>query len=119
MANRNLTLEELAKANLLLREIRARLDVLGGSDADLLFAYRRKIAKELSYDERSKPMVRRKLKALKRKEQGGICPLCGKPLPEKYTVLDRINAADGYTPGNTRLIDEGCDRRVQAERVFK
>jgi RNA polymerase-binding transcription factor DksA len=119
MANRNLTLEELEKANELLRETRARLTALAGDDADLLFAYRRKIAKELSYDERSKPLVRRKLKALKRKEQGGICPLCGKPLPEKYTVLDRLNAADRYTPGNTRLIDEGCDRRVQAERAFK
>ncbi len=119
MANRNLTPGELEKANVLLHEVRYRLGALADGDPDLLFAYRRKLAKELSYDERSKPMARRKLKVLKRKEQGGICPLCGKPLPEKYTVLDRVRAAEGYTAENTRLIDEGCDRLVQAERGFK
>jgi hypothetical protein len=44
------------------------------SEADsvlLLFAYRRKIVKELGYDERGKPGVRAKLKALKWGQQGG------------------------------------------------
>jgi UTP:GlnB (protein PII) uridylyltransferase len=58
MPNRQLTKEELQMANRLLTEIRARLDALAGGDADLLFAYRRKISKELGYDERSKPMLR-------------------------------------------------------------
>jgi hypothetical protein len=119
MANRNLTDVELANANALLGEIRVRLVVLAGSAPDLLFAYRRKIAKELSYDERKKPMLRRKLKAQKRAQQAGVCPVCFKPLPEKYAVLDRITAAAGYTPENTRLIHAECDRQVQAERRYR
>jgi len=118
MPNRRLTKEELQKANDLLGEIRARLDALSGHDSDLLFAFRRKVAKELGYDERSKPMARRKLKIQKRKDQGGMCPICSKPLPEKYTVLDRVNAAAGYTVENTRLIHEQCDRIVQHERGY-
>ena len=118
MGNRILSPEELAFANKLLATIRASLNELAGSDAELLFAYRRKIAKELQYDERSSPKVRRKLKAEKRKAQGGICPLCKHPLPEKYTVLDRLQAAGGYTPENTRLICEKCDRDVQAKRGY-
>ncbi len=118
MPNRILTPDELEEANALLRDIRTRLSALAGDDLDLLFAYRRKIFKELGYDERSKPMLRRKLKAQKRKEQGGLCALCSKPLAEKYAVLDRISAAAGYTPENTRLIHEKCDRLVQAERRY-
>jgi hypothetical protein len=45
---------------------------LFGEDRELLFAYRRKVYKELICDERDKPMVRRRLKSLKREEQGGI-----------------------------------------------
>jgi DNA repair exonuclease SbcCD ATPase subunit len=118
MPNRQLTREELQMANDLLAEIRARLDTLAGGDANLLFAYRRKVSKELGYDERSKPMLRRKLKAQKRQQQGGTCPICSKPLPEKYVVLDRLNAAAGYTVENTRLIHEECDRIVQRERGY-
>jgi hypothetical protein len=47
MANRNSTADELENAIALLAEIRARLEALAGSDPSLLFAYRRKIAKEL------------------------------------------------------------------------
>lgn len=45
--------------------VRCRLTVLSHADSDLLFAYRRNIAKELQYDERDKPMVRRALKKKK------------------------------------------------------
>ncbi len=45
-------------------------------DPELLFAYRRKLFKELTYDERSKPSVRRRLKAIKRAEQHGLCAVC-------------------------------------------
>ncbi|WP_433966794.1 hypothetical protein [Tunturiibacter gelidiferens] len=54
MPNRNLDPEELKHANALLSEIRERLIALAGDDPLLLFAYRRKVVKELGYDERSK-----------------------------------------------------------------
>lgn len=118
MPNRTLTKDELAKANSLLSRIREELASLAGGDADLLFAYRRKVAKMLVYDERSGPMLRRKLKAAKRTEQNGLCALCGDALPAKYVVLDRFRAVDGYTPANTRLLCEACDRKVQIERGY-
>ncbi len=119
MPNRNLSPTELDSANELLNLIRSRLKALSGDDSELLFAYRRKIAKELGYDERSKPMIRRKLKTLKRKDQNGRCALCPEPLPAKYAVLDRVRACDGYTAENTRLICETCDRKVQLERGYR
>lgn len=118
MPNRNLTAEELHRANDLLVELRGRLESLSEGDLDLLFAYRRKIYKELSYDERDKPMVRRRLKGLKRVQQGGCCAVCREVLPEKYAVLDRINAVDGYTTENTRLICPNCDAKIQESRHF-
>jgi hypothetical protein len=74
--------------------------------------------KELTYDERDKPMVRRRLKAAKRREQSGICPLCKNPLPDKYRVLDRFVAAAGYTAENTQLICQDCDVKTQASRGY-
>lgn len=118
MANRRLTTDELATANALLDELRARMSTLAAGDADLLFALRRKIAKELTYDERSKPLERRRLKAQKRREQNGFCAVCNRPLPPSYTVLDRFEAAKGYTAENTRLICESCDRAVQQQRGY-
>ena len=118
MPNRQLTAEELLQANVLLAEIRSRLDSLSNGDQDLLFAYRRKVFKELTYDERDKPSVRRKLKEQKWKEQRGLCALCGKELPETYTVLDRLNAVDGYTKENTRLIHQACDVAHQASKAY-
>jgi hypothetical protein len=119
MPNRNLTPSELEKANDLLASIRERLVALAEGDLQLHFAYRRKIAKELTYDERKKPMQRRMLKLEKRALQRGLCAACGEELPEKYTVLDRLDAIAGYTNENTRLVCETCDRRVQKERGFK
>jgi hypothetical protein len=116
--NRQLDPEQLGKANRLLDEIRDQLRMLSGGDDELLFAYRRKIAKELSYDERSKPMQRRALKKRMRALQGGLCPICGGELPESYVVLDRIVAAGGYVEGNVRLLCEPCDRKVQKERRY-
>ena len=72
----------------------------------------------LVYDERSGPMARRKLKLTKRREQGGLCAICSEVLPDKYVVLDRFRAMDGYTAENTRLICEMCDRKIQAERGY-
>jgi hypothetical protein len=118
MSNRRLTTEELVRANPLLETIRQHLLELAGGDDDLHFAYRRKVYKELTYDERDKPIVRRRLKALKRKEQGGICEGCKKPLPATYCVLDRFVAAAAYTVENTRLICQECDVKTQASRRY-
>lgn len=118
MANPRLTPDQLDLARALLDEVRARLVDLSGGDNELLFAYRRKLAKELSYDERSKPMERRKLKRFKMKEQGGICTLCNETLPERGAVLDRARAIDGYTAENTRLIHAECDTAQQAAKGY-
>jgi hypothetical protein len=119
MLSRNLTAYELPKANALLNDIRARLTDLAAGDAALLFAYRRKIARELSYDERVKPMHRRALKAWKIGEQGGMCAICSKELAETSAVLDRLNTVGGYTPTNTRVIHADCELRIQAERDYR
>ena len=118
MPNRQLSEEELTQANALLEEIRERLAGLAAGDEELLFAFRRKIYKELTYDERGKPMQRKKLKDQKRAEQDNRCAVCGESLPEKYVVLDRFRAAAGYTRENTRLIHQGCDAQVQESRGY-
>jgi len=118
MPNRNLTADEPRHANALLQSIRDRLTVLAGSDPLLLFAYRRKIVKELGYDERGKPGARAKLKALKWGQQNGKCPDCPDPLPLKYSELDRKNAADGYTVENTELVHARCHQARQAAKGY-
>jgi hypothetical protein len=119
MPNRNLTADELERANELLSEIRARLESLSAGDPLLLFAYRRKIVKELGYDEREKPGVRAKLKALKWGQQNGKCAQCGEELPLRYSELDRKNATDGYTPENTELVHAKCHQERQAAKGYK
>ena len=119
MANRQLTEGQLQKANLLLDEIRARLKALSSGDAELLFAYRRKVAKELGYDERSKPSARKRVKAQQRLAQGGLCALCKTELPPTHNVLDRFVASKGYTLANTRLICQPCDTATQVSRKYK
>ena len=118
MANRILTPSELATANSLLAEIRARIEASANGDEALAWALRRKIYKELGYDERGKPMERRKLKDAKWKAQRGKCAVCRGDLPEKYTILDRLTAMGGYTPENTRLLCMSCDTRTQQERGY-
>jgi hypothetical protein len=55
---------------------------------------------------------------LKRAEQKGLCAICGKPLPERDCILDRLKAMRGYTVENTRLLCRECDFKVQTERKF-
>ncbi len=120
MPNRNLTREELKeKFAPLINEVRKRLLELSNGDDDLRWALRRKLSKELAYDERGKPGHRRKLKELKRQEQNGLCAVCKSPLPESYIVLDRFEAMKGYTQENTRLLCQTCDTRIQSERGYK
>jgi ribosomal protein L44E len=118
MPNPRLTPDQLAQANQLLKFIRDQLDTLSGGNRELRFALNRKVAKELGYDERSKPGTRRKLKILKRIEQRGRCAICPDDLPARGAVLDRFKAIEGYTGANTRLICAKCDVEVQTERKF-
>ena len=62
---RKLSTTELEKARQLIEEVRLSLKSLSEGDQELLFAYRRKLAKELMYDERSKPAQRKSLKRRK------------------------------------------------------
>jgi len=116
--NRQLTETERAIVAPLLDEVRARLLALAGGNAELHWAMRRKLYKELLYDERKKPMVRRALKTFKRKEQGNRCAECSGELPKTNVVLDRLEAMAGYTKENTRLLCRDCDYRIQQERRF-
>jgi hypothetical protein len=118
MPNRNLNADELNRANELLVEIRERLTNLAAGNPLLLFAYRRKIAKELGYDERGKPGVRKQLKALKWGQQQGKCAHCQEDLPLRYSELDRKNAADLYTAENTELVHAKCHQLRQAAKRY-
>lgn len=120
MSNRQLTLEERLKLFApLLKQVRRRLAKLSDGDEALLWALRRKLFKELIYDERSKPMQRRALKTRKALEQGGRCAECKRKLPEKYSVLDRIRAMKGYTEKNTRVLCPACDTKIQVKRRYR
>jgi hypothetical protein len=119
MPNRNLDAEELKHANALLFNIREQLKTLAGDDRLLLFAYRRKVVKELGYDERGKPGARGKLKSLKWGLQNRKCAECSEELPLKYSELDRKNAADGYTEENTELVHAKCHQARQAAKKYK
>ena len=119
MPNRTLTSEELAHvANPLIEQVRELLDAYSDGDSDLLWALRRKLAKELLYDERGKPAHRVALKRKKRQEQRELCAVCSQVLPERGSVLDRIEAMGGYTPENTRLLCPDCDTAIQQERRY-
>jgi|SRR5579871_1229562 len=118
MPNRILTADELRSANELLADIRERLKTLAGGDPLLLFAYRRKVAKELQYDERGKPGVRGKLKSLKWGQQNGRCAHCQEALPLEYSELDRKEAAAGYTQENTELVHAKCHQDRQAAKRY-
>jgi hypothetical protein len=118
MANRILTADELQNAHTLLAEIRKQIDSLAGDDPLLRFAYRRKIVKELGYDERSKPVARAKLKFVKWGLQKGICAHCNEAMPMPYSELDRKNAIDGYTEENTELVHAKCHQARQAAKRY-
>ncbi|RIV29257.1 hypothetical protein D2Q93_01435 [Alicyclobacillaceae bacterium I2511] len=119
MPNRILTEKEREQLfNPLIRDIRSKLVCLSNEDKELLWALRRKLAKELTYDERRKPSQRRNLKRKKRLIQQDKCAICGCQLPSRGAVLDRYEAMGGYTEDNTRLICPSCDSSVQDGRRF-
>jgi hypothetical protein len=119
MPNPQLNKSQLKQTKELLDEIRDKIKTLSNNDPSLIFAFRRKIGKELTYDERSKPAKRRKLKELMRKKQKGICPICRKKLPKNYAVLDRTEAIKGYVEENVKLICAKCTRRILKERGYR
>jgi hypothetical protein len=118
MPNRRLTAAEIATAVILHNSIRKRLDKISAGDPELLFALRRRLIVKLTHDERGTPAHRNKIKRLKRAEQNGMCPICSKKLPLKYTELDRFSASAGYTMENTRLVHHECHIRDQAEKAY-
>lgn len=82
MPNRNLSQGEHQELFApLFADLKAKLEQTSRGDPELLWALRRKRAKELTYLERGKPMQRRALKIRQRAEQGGLCANCGKPVP--------------------------------------
>jgi RNA polymerase-binding transcription factor DksA len=120
VANRQLSDDERKRLfEPLISEVRTRLKELSKGDDDLMWALRRKLTKELGYDERSKPMYRKILKLKKMAAQKGFCAVCGKEPPEKNSVLDRLEAMGGYTEQNTRLICAVCNVQIQEERGYK
>jgi hypothetical protein len=119
MPNRRLTSDELTHLYApLILQIRHSLQTLSSGDEELLWALRRKVAKELVYDERSKTNQRVALKKTKRREQNNKCAVCTKELPAKNVVLDRLEAMKGYTLENTRVLCRECDWQTQTERGF-
>jgi len=119
MPNPQLSKSQLQQAKELLDEIRGKIKALANNDRELIFAFRRKVRKELMYDERSTPIQRRKLKDLMWKKQKGICPECGNKLPLKYSVLDREEAIKGYVENNVELICPDCDKKRQRGRGYR
>jgi len=102
----------------LFAKLLSELEKLSEGDAATLWALRRKLAKELVYQERGTPAYRGKLKDLKREEQGNICPFCGRALPLKGAELDRIEGFLGYTQENTRLVHHKCHIQDQASKKY-
>lgn len=113
-----LTVDQLVQANALLLEVQGKIQSLAGGDPDVMFAFRRKIAKELTYLERSKPTKRKRLKARLWRNQDGRCADCGEELEVKGSILDRKIAKLGYTDENVELIHRACDERRQAAKNY-
>lgn len=102
----------------LLEKVLAALEEASGSDPELLWALRRKLAKELTYLERGTPQQRKVLKALMFGKQQGKCALCGEELPKKGSELDRYNAFDGYIESNVRLVHHQCHVKDQESKGY-
>jgi len=119
MANPQLTAEQ--RKNLfgpLFLSVKQELERLAAGDARLLWALRRKLAKELEYLERGTPSYRKRLKEQKYSDQVAFCAICGDILPFKDIDLDRIEAYLGYTRENTRLVHHKCHRAEQAKKKY-
>ena len=109
MPNPRLTTEQLITLfQPLFEKIQSEIEKLSDGDPKVLWALRRKIAKELVYLERGRPAERRKLQNRKYSQQDGRCAICKEKLPERGGELDRFEAYFGYTAENTRLVCHDC-----------
>ena len=102
----------------LFERVKAELLALSGGDARLMWALRRKLAKELVYIERKGPAARSKLKVLMWAKQNGNCALCHQPMPLKGSELDRSEAYLGYEESNVRLVHHDCHIKDQAGKGY-
>lgn len=102
----------------LFAEVIGVLEASSAGDPELLWALRRKLAKELTYLERGTPAHRGKLKAFMMKKQDGNCALCGEALPETGSELDRFKAFEGYSEQNVRLVHHECHIKDQAHKGY-
>ena len=119
MPNPQLTSEQRQQLFVpLFLHVKEELDRLSAGDPRLLWALRRKLAKELVYLERGTPSYRKRLKDKKYVEQVAFCAICGEILPFKEIELDRKEAFLGYTPENTRLVHHKCHRTEQAKKKY-
>ena len=120
MPCRRLDGEELKKAAKFLKSIRVKLESLSGRDPNLLFAYRRKICRELKSDEGGKFAERKLLRAQKLILQHFKCanPKCRKDLRTVEAEMHRFDAPLGYTLENTQVLCRNCHRKQQAARAF-
>ena len=98
--------------------VKSELQRLSEGDAQLMWALRRKLAKELVYLERSTPAERTRLKAMMWSKQNGQCALCSKPMLKKGSELDRTEAYLGYVESNVRLVHHECHVNDQAKRGY-
>ena len=119
MANPRLTKEQREQLFApLFERVKADLYTLSSGDARVMWALRRKLAKELVYIERSTPKARNKLKALMWSKQNGNCALCGNPMQQKSSELDRFEAYPGYVESNVRLVHHECHNKDQADKGY-
>jgi hypothetical protein len=102
----------------LFAQVITSLESYGENDLRLIWALRRKLAKELIYLERGTPSVRKKLKTFMWTKQKGMCSLCNKPMPEKDSELDRTEAYLGYVEENVRLVHHECHVNDQAIKGY-
>jgi len=102
----------------LLELVKVELHSLSGGDARLMWALRRKLAKELVYMERSTPAARNKLKALMWKKQNGNCALCNQLMLQKGSELDRFEAFFGYVESNVQLVHHECHIKDQEGKGY-
>jgi hypothetical protein len=119
MAGPRLTDDQRAKLFApLFKRVVADLQRVSGGNSNLLWALRRKLAKELTYLERSTPMERRLLKVLMWAKQDRKCAICKKRLELKNSELDRKVTVRGYTERNVRLVHHDCHIQDQARRGY-
>jgi hypothetical protein len=119
MANPRLTKEQRTELFApLFKRVVDDLQTLSNGDARLMWALRRKLAKELVYIERSTPAARNKLKTLMWSKQNGLCAICRGPMPQKNSELDRTEAFLGYIESNVRLVHHECHIKDQAGKGY-